>query len=286
MTTAADLASGKGDHDENFPVASYFIGPAYRAPVLAFYDFVRLADDVADHETAPADEKLRLLEEMGACLSGDNEASPEGIKLRQILSLKHLSARHAFDLLVAFKLDVTKTRYADWDDLIAYCRYSAMPVGRYVLDVHGESPDLWPANDALCAALQVINHLQDCAKDYRKIDRVYLPQDILAAHGASVDMLAEDHAPAPLLAAIREVAQKNAELLKTSARFGRAIKNARLALDVEVIQTLAEDLNRKLLRRDPLCEKVHHSKLALTGLCLKAFFRFCCGRIGHSGHRS
>ena len=60
-----------------------------------------------------------------------------------------------------------------------YCRYSAMPVGRFVLDVHGESRDLWPANDALCAALQVINHLQDCAKDYRELDRVYLPLDVL-----------------------------------------------------------------------------------------------------------
>ena len=82
------------------------------------------------------------------------------------------------DLLEAFRRDVTKLRYADWDELMDYCRYSATPVGRFVLDVHGESAPTWPANDALCAALQVINHLQDCAKDYREIDRVYLPLDV------------------------------------------------------------------------------------------------------------
>ena len=97
---------------------------------------------------------------------------------------------HALDLLEAFRRDVTKLRYRDWDDLLDYCRYSAMPVGRFVLDVHGESRDLWPANDALCAALQVINHLQDCAKDYREIDRVYIPEDALADAGISVEALA------------------------------------------------------------------------------------------------
>ena len=93
-----------------------------------------------------------------------------------------MSPRHAQDLLAAFKLDVTKLRYRDWDDLIGYCSLSAMPVGRFVLDVHGESRSTWPANDALCAALQIINHLQDCKDDYRDLDRVYIPLDLLAAH--------------------------------------------------------------------------------------------------------
>ena len=81
-------------------------------------------------------------------------------------------------------MDVTKLRYRDWDDLIGYCSYSAMPVGRFVLDVHGESRATWPANDALCAALQIINHLQDCGRDYRNLDRVYIPLDALAESGA------------------------------------------------------------------------------------------------------
>ena len=82
-------------------------------------------------------------------------------------------------MLLAFRMDVGKARYRDWDDLMGYCAYSAMPVGRFVLDIHGESRDTWPASDALCAALQVINHLQDCGSDYRKLNRVYLPLDVL-----------------------------------------------------------------------------------------------------------
>src|ERR1700744_6204598 len=178
------LQSGKGHNDENFPVASFLIAPKHRPAVLAFYRFVRFADDIADHATAAPDEKLRLLEEMRATLAGESDASPEGVQLRAVLAERNLSPVHAFDLLEAFRRDVTKLRYRDWDDLLDYCRYSAMPVGRFVLDVHGESPSTWPANDALCAALQIINHLQDCARDYRNLDRVYIPQDALKAAGA------------------------------------------------------------------------------------------------------
>ena len=109
--------------------------------------------------------------------------------MRIALKEKGLSSRHALDLVAAFRLDVTKLRYANWAELIDYCRLSAMPVGRFVLDVHGESQSTWRGSDPLCAALQIINHLQDCAADYRNLDRVYLPQDTLDAHGATVEML-------------------------------------------------------------------------------------------------
>ena len=74
-------------------------------------------------------------------------------------------------------------------DLLDYCRYSAMPVGRHVLDLHRESPDTYRASDALCASLQVLNTLQDCAKDLATLDRCYLPLDLMAAHGAEIDDL-------------------------------------------------------------------------------------------------
>jgi len=154
--------------------------------------------------------------------------------------------------LEAFRRDVVKQRYADWNELIDYCRYSAMPVGRYVLDVHGEDRASWPYNDALCAALQVINHLQDCGKDFREIDRVYLPQDVMARHGAAVEMLGEPQARAALKAVLHEVAMRNAELLVKSAAFAGQIRDGRLALEVAMIQRFAEDLNGKLLTRDQL----------------------------------
>jgi squalene synthase HpnC len=271
------LQSGKGHKDENFPVASVLIAPRYRAPVMAFYNFVRFADDIADHPTAAPEEKLRLLEAMRATLSGESDASPEGVRLRQACDERHLTIVHALDLLEAFRRDVTRLRYGDWDELIDYCRYSAMPVGRFVLDVHGESRNLWSANDALCAALQVINHLQDCAKDYRALNRVYIPQDSLA--GIGVEALAAPAASPALLAVIHSLAAKNAELLAKSRIFARGIRDTRLALEVDLIQTLAEDLNAKLMRRDPLSQPVHHSKADAARLFLGRLPGFALMRL-------
>jgi squalene synthase HpnC len=280
MSESASFSSGKTHRDENFPVASALIAPRHRPAILAFYRFVRAADDVADHPSAAPDEKLRVLEQMRASLDGEGEESPEGVALRQVLTARGLGTTHAHDLLEAFRRDVTKLRYADWDELIdGYCRYSAMPVGRFVLDVHGETRAAWPLNDALCAALQVINHLQDCAKDYRQLDRVYLPADVLAEHGATVEMLDGMRSTPQLRATIAALAKRNAALLDRSAPFAAHIKDKRLALEVSVIQELAEDLNARLLVRDPLCERVHHKKSDLPPLLLAAFGRFLKGRF-------
>src|SRR5262249_32585933 len=184
---ASALRSGKGHRDENFPVASFLIHPRHRSPILAFYRFARAADDVADNATAASEVKLVLLDEMRRTLTGEAETAREALALREIQCERGLTSQHGLDLLDAFSLDVTKLRYRDWDDLIDYCRLSAMPVGRFVLDVHGESRSTWPASDALCAALQVINHLQDCAKDYRALNRVYIPLDRFAAAGIGPD---------------------------------------------------------------------------------------------------
>ncbi|MDB5741027.1 MAG: Squalene synthase HpnC [Alphaproteobacteria bacterium] len=277
--SVAELQSGKGHKDENFPVASLLIAPRHRPPVMAFYKFVRAADDVADSATATPDEKLALLEQMRASLMGESNANPEGVALRDILAERGLAPVHALDLLEAFRRDCTRLRYADWDDLIDYCRYSAMPVGRFVLDVHGESKDLWPANDALCAALQVINHLQDCAKDYREINRVYIPEPLLAAAGIGVEALGETRANPALAGVISGLARRNAELLETSRPFARGIRDSRLALEVDLIQTLADDLNTLLMTRDPLSQPVHHSKTDVMALFLKRFPAFALMRL-------
>jgi squalene synthase HpnC len=275
----AQLQSGKGHQDENFPVASFLIAPRQRPPVLAFYKFVRAADDVADNATATPEEKLALLEQMRASLVGESDFVAEGVALRTILAERGLGPDHALDLLEAFRRDCTKLRYRDWDDLIDYCRYSAMPVGRFVLDVHGEDRNLWPANDALCAALQVINHLQDCAKDYRELNRVYIPQPLLAAAGIGVEALAENRANPPLVGVIAGMARQNAALLETSRPFARGIKDGRLAMEVDLIQTLADDLNRMLMNRDPLSQPVHHSKMDVAALFLKRFPAFALMRM-------
>ncbi len=277
--SVAELQSGKGHKDENFPVASLLIAPRHRPPVMAFYKFVRAADDVADSAAAAADEKLALLEQMRASLMGESDAVPEGVTLRTILAERDLPPVHALDLLEAFRRDCTRLRYRDWDDVIDYCRYSAMPVGRFVLDVHGESKDLWPTNDALCAALQVINHLQDCAKDYRELGRVYIPEPMLAAAGVGVEALGESRANPALAGVITALARQNAELLDTARPFARGIKDGRLALEVDLIQTLADDLNTMLIHRDPLSQPVHHSKTDVMALFLKRFPAFALMRL-------
>jgi len=257
---AQDLRSGKGDRDENFPVASRLIHPRHRGIILAFYNFVRTADDIADHAELSETEKLAHLDALEACLLGGSGADPAGLALHEALAARGLPPDHARDLLTAFRLDVTKRRYRDWDDLIDYCRYSAMPVGRFVLDVHGESRDTWPANDALCAALQVINHLQDCGKDFRSLDRVYLPLDALDAAGARIEDLGAERASPALLACLHGLAARTEGLLGESRRFRDGIADFRLALEVSVIQTLAERLVAILKTRDPLCERVHLEK--------------------------
>ena len=266
-TDVSAVRSGKGHRDENFPVAG-LIAPRHRPIVLAFYEFVRTGDDIADHPSLPAGEKIALLDRLRAELLGEAPPSPISAALRAALQARNLSARHALDLLAAFRLDATKTRYADWDDLLAYCRLSAMPVGRFVLDVHGEAKATWPASDALCAALQVINHLQDCRKDYRELDRVYLPLDTLGRHGVGVEALAAPQASPGLLACVRELAERTAGLLRDSAPLPDLIADTRLALEVAAIQRLAGTLADGLKRRDPLSERVHLGKVGFAVVAL------------------
>jgi squalene synthase HpnC len=278
--TPSNLRSGKGHHDENFPVASRLIHPRYRAPILAFYDFARTADDVADHATLAPDQKLAVLDQLEAGLLGQHDELPEAARLRSVLRERNLSPRHAQDLLTAFKMDVTKLRYRDWDDLINYCTYSAMPVGRFVLDVHGEDRSVWPANDALCAALQVINHLQDCRDDYRNLDRVYVPLDALAAAGAEVEDIGAERSSPALRQCLRSLAGRAGRLLDESASFSSRIRDTRLAMEVAVIQSLARRLTAMLIARDPLSERVHLKAAGVAGVGILGLVSGAMGRIG------
>lgn len=268
--TAADFASGKTDRDENFPVASLFIAARHRAPILAFYRFVRAADDVADNPTLAPERKLALLDALEATLLGRSDAEADALPLRTALAASGLGARHALDLLQAFRRDVSKNRTRDFADLIDYCTYSAMPVGRFVLDVHGEDEALWPASDAICAALQINNHLQDCGADYRRLDRVYVPLEDLAAHGIGPEALGAPRASPELRACLRGLAGRTRALLDEGAPLPEMIVDRRLGLEIAVIVRLAKRINNLLLERDPLSENVHLSKPAALATTLVA----------------
>jgi squalene synthase HpnC len=268
MTSASELRSGKTHRDENFPVASWIIHPRHRGLILAFYNFVRTADDVADHATLEASEKLRLLDLFEAELLGKGDTQPEAVNLRRALAERSMPPRHALDVLIAFRMDVTKLRYENWDEVIHYCRYSAMPVGRFMLDVHGESTSTWAASDALCAGLQINNHLQDCGKDFRDLNRVYLPRDALAAAGASAVELGRERASAPLLQCLHALADRTELVLHESKSLSAEVRDFRLGCEISVIQAFADKIVGLLKVRDPLSERVHLSPLELLAQSL------------------
>lgn len=278
MTEFDDHKSGKGAGDENFPVASRLIAPALRAPILAYYRFARSADDAADHPQLSQSEKFRRLDALEETLVGKSDAASDALPLRQAIAERGLSPRHALDLLVAFRQDVTKSRYASWDELMHYCRYSAAPVGRFVLDAHGESAATYPYSDALCTALQVINHIQDCGKDYRTIDRVYMPLDMLAVEGASVDMLGAKAAKPELLRALRNVAGKTNAMTGDAQRLPAVVADRRLGLETSVIAGLAGRLLDLLAVRDPLSQNVHFSKPAALAVAMKSAISYSFSR--------
>ncbi len=250
--------SGKDRADENFPVGSLLIARRLRPHIHAFYGFARNADDIADSESLSPDEKIARLDAMEAVLTGSApaDAAPSAERLRVSLAATGVSSIHARELLVAFRQDAVQNRYENWAALMDYCRYSAAPVGRYVLDLHGEGRETWPASDALCAALQVLNHLQDCAGDLRSLDRCYIPQEMMARHEARVDDIARPKTAAGLRAVFDEMLILTEQLNRDAGLLPRGVKSRRLRLETAVIAGLARRLTARLRRGDPLATRV------------------------------
>ena len=264
-SAAVEAPSGKGRGDENFPVGSWLIRRDLRVHVHAFYRFARNADDIADSPVLSADEKIRRLDRMAAILDGDPNGdswgdSPAASAMRESLAATGVTARHCHDILRAFRQDAVKLRYRDWDDLMEYCRYSASPVGRQLLDLHGEGRHTWPASDALCSALQVLNHLQDCADDYRDLDRVYVPLGDLAAEGCTVEDLAAPALSPAMRRGLDRLLDRTEALIATASGLSPAVAARGLRWESAVIVALAGRLARRLRRGDPLAGRVALSK--------------------------
>jgi farnesyl-diphosphate farnesyltransferase len=168
---------------------------------------------------------------------------------------------HATDLLIAFRRDAVQLRYQTLDELHDYCRYSAAPVGRYVLDLHGEDHATFPPSDALCSALQVLNHMQDAAADLAALDRCYLPQNLLSEFGAQVsDLRLPAETPAlrnVFLALLDDVDG----MVRTSAALPDITRDRRLKMETSAIHSLACRLANRLSRADPLATRVKLTKV-------------------------
>lgn len=168
------------EHYENFPVASLLLPPRLRQPIEVIYRFARSADDIADEGVAAPAERLQALaayrEELGRIAAGTEPQTALFADLAAVIQQHDLPIQLFLDLLDAFAQDVVKTRYADYPELIDYCRRSANPVGRLVLHLFGRTePVHLEQSDCICSALQLINFWQDVAVDWQK-GRIYLPQ--------------------------------------------------------------------------------------------------------------
>ncbi len=289
--TEVETPSGKGSGDENFPVGSWLLPARLRPHVAVYYAFARAIDDIADNPELTADQKIERLQRFEDAVTG-REAGDPGLdkahRLRRTLGECGIPARHATDLIAAFKQDAVKSRYDDWDDLLGYCERSANPVGRFLLDLHGEDRAGYRHADALCSALQVINHLQDCGDDYRNLDRVYLPGDWMAAAGVDVAALDAPAASAGLRQVMDRCLAGVDELLAVARMLPAGLRSRHLALESAVIVRLAERLSRELKRRDPLAERVELSKpqvlaCALQGVGGTLWRRWLGGRPSAEG---
>lgn len=260
--------SGKDKGDENFPVG-VLIRPDLRRHVHAYYNFARNADDIGDSPDLPPAEKIARLDHMQAVLRGERVGgSPSAAALRATLAETGVDDRCATDLLVAFRQDATKTRYASWDELDEYCRFSAVPVGRFMLDLHRESPETYPAADAICTVLQVLNHLQDCQKDLAQLDRCYLPLDLMAAAGVRVEDLAASAETPGLRQVFNALLDQCDALNRQGAALPRLVRDRRLRVELGVVIKLCHRLAGRLRRQDPIAGRVKLTKMDAAGALL------------------
>jgi squalene synthase HpnC len=273
----AETPSGKGAGDENFPVGSWLLAKRLRPHVALFYGYARAIDDIADNPALEPLDKIRRLDGFEAAIMGRERTDPayeKAHRLRASLIETRVSPKHCVDLVAAFKRDAVKLRYASWYDLIEnYCMLSAAPVGRYLLDLHGERGEDYFYSDALCNALQVLNHLQDCQADYRNLDRVYLPLDWMAEAGVTIEALGAPEASVGLRRVLDRCLDGVDGLIADARELPGRMRSRRLGYESGAILALAMRLAAMLRQRDPLAERVEASKLRFASVAARGALR-------------
>src|ERR1039457_1512643 len=251
-------------HYENFPVASVLLPARLRHPVSVIYRFARSADDFADEGELPAAERLAQLDdyrqELRRLEAGVAPRQPLFAELGQIVRRYRLPLPLFHALLDAFAQDVVKGRYADFADLMDYCRRSADPVGRLLLHLFGAaSEENLKHSDAICSSLQLINFWQDVGIDWRT-NRIYLPQDEMQRYGVSEHQIAAGDTSGQWKALMRFQVERARELIKSGAPLGRALPG-RIGLE---IRTIVEGGLRILEKIDKVEGDVYHHRPVLN----------------------
>lgn len=266
MWGSEDVSSGKDAGDENFPVGSLLISRRLRPHVHAYYDFARVIDDIVDTDRLDADAKITRLNAMEDVVMGKRMApqrpdAQTAVRVGRTLTQTGVSTDTATDLIVAFRQDAVKNRYDTWEELEEYCRYSANPVGRFLLQLHGEDAGTFGPSDALCTALQIINHLQDCADDLRNLDRCYLPRPWLEREGVSVDDLRRGHTLPGMRRVFNALLDRVDELNRHAALLPGLIRDRRMRMEAAVIVGLSRRLAQRLRVEDPIARRVKLSRM-------------------------
>lgn len=263
-----ETPSGKSAEYENFPVGSILLPARLRPHVATFYAFARTIDDIADSPDLTAEEKTARLEgfERELRLTEGRPGYEKATRMAASLAETGVSDIHCRNLIRYCLQDAAKNRYASWQEVIDYCMLSAAPVGRYLIDLHGGSSAGYGSSDALCNALQVINHLQDFGDDYRTLDRIYLPTDWMEESGVNVGELGKDRTSERLRVVIDKCLFEIEALMRDARQLPRQMNHPRLKLEAAVIVRLADRLAWQLSRKDPLAARVRLTKPE-TAIC-------------------
>jgi squalene synthase HpnC len=269
-------------HYENFPVASLLLPAHLRYAVSVIYQFAREADDIADEGDASESARLQALQSYEDQLlliqAYIQPESPFFKTLQQVVRTHKLEVQSLLDLISAFKQDVVKTRYADFEELLDYCRRSANPVGRLMLQLYAADTQqnrLW--SDQICTALQLINFYQDIAVDLQKhgqIGRIYLCQDEMQAAGITEQDLRQQRLDSIWQAFFLYNVARAEQFLLAGKPLGRQL-TGRIGFELRMIVAGGERIIDKLKR----CRgDVYHHRPTLNAfdwpiILLKALFK-------------
>ena len=249
----------KNHKQENFPVGSWLLSQKIRFKILIFYKFARAADDIADSANLSSNEKIKRLNLFKKAIESNKSNKIKISKvedLRKICIKNKIKINHALNLLKAFKQDAIKKRYKNWSELIRYCKYSAVPVGRFVIDLHKEKQKAYKYSDPLCVALQILNHLQDCKEDYENLDRVYLPMQFLKKYNVKLSQLKKNITEKNLRLVFNEILKNTEKLIIEAGKNKKNMKHKHLSLETSFILEIAKKLLQLLKNNDPLKKKV------------------------------
>jgi len=259
-------------------VASFVIKKSIQKYIKTFYFFARTADDIADHRTLRSNEKIKILTYFDNILK--LEKKTDITILNNIINFFPeipFAKKYSRNLLKAFLMDAKGKKYNNWDDLVFYCKYSANPVGRFVIDLiykkkklpQKNFKEIYFASDCLCTSLQIINHLQDCKKDFQELKRIYIPKSFFKKHSVDKEIFKFKDSNSNFFDLVYEMTEKVKIMLVKSDEGLRMIKPWSLRKETLIILNIAKRLCYLLKNNDVLRKNVKLSRIDLIFCFIK-----------------